>query len=157
MIVRHAAVADAEAISQLIRGVAHYCTLDPNGVGAESFMESIETAAIRQCVRDPKYQYWVAHLRSDLVGVVAIRDGSHLYHLFVAEQHHRQGVGKLLWQHARDSAVAAGSSGTFTVNSTPYAVPIYESFGFKTTGPRVETKGIASVPMQLTVAPGRDG
>jgi hypothetical protein len=45
--------------------------------------------------------------------------------------------------------LAAGNHRGFTVNSTPYAMPVYERFGFKATGPRVETRGIAFVPMEL--------
>lgn len=46
-------------------------------------------------------------------------------------------------------AVCEANPGYFTVNSTPYAQPVYERFGFVATGPRVETKGIAFVPMHL--------
>ncbi|MGJ3699603.1 GNAT family N-acetyltransferase [Variovorax sp. AFSI2.2] len=33
--------------------------------------------------------------------------------------------------------------------TTQFAVPFHESFGFHATGPRVETKGIAFIPMKL--------
>jgi hypothetical protein len=37
----------------------------------------------------------------------------------------------------------------FTVNSTPGAMAVYERFGFRAAGPRVETMGIVFVPMRL--------
>jgi predicted GNAT family N-acyltransferase len=81
------------------------------------------------------------------VGVVAIRDTTHLFHLFVAEHLQGQGIGKLLWNHAKDASTAAGNQSPFTVNSTVYGIPVYESFGFKATGQKTETNGIAFIPM----------
>jgi len=48
----------------------------------------------------------------------------------------------------RDEALAHGNTGSFTVNSTPHALPVYARFGFKPTGPRVETIGNAFVPLR---------
>ena len=84
-------------------------------------------------------------------GVVAVRDSSHLYHLFVDASFQRRGLSRLLWDHAR-AVVGEANPGYFTVNSTPYAQPVYERFGFVATGPRVETKGIAFVPMRWVAA-----
>jgi predicted GNAT family N-acyltransferase len=69
----------------------------------------------------------------------------------VDSAYQRQGLSRQLWDHAR-AAVGAVNPGYFTVNSTPYAQPVYERFGFVTTGPRVETKGIAFVPMRCESA-----
>lgn len=41
--------------------------------------------------------------------------------------------------------------GEFTVNSSLYAVPVYERYGFIPAGLRVEVHGIAFVPMKLAV------
>jgi GNAT superfamily N-acetyltransferase len=80
---------------------------------------------------------------------VAVRDTTHLYHLFVRQEFQGRGLSRELWQHAKEAAIAAGNRCGFTVNSSPYAVPVYERFGFKATGPRIETHGIAFVPMEL--------
>jgi GNAT superfamily N-acetyltransferase len=91
--------------------------------------------------------YYKATQGENLAGVVALRDNAHLYHLFVAPAFQGQGLSRMLWEHARGDALSRGNTGAFTVNATPYAVPVYERFGFQATGPRVETKGIAFVPM----------
>ena len=149
MEIRRATAEDAEAISQLIKGVAHYFTLDPQGHGAEAFLQSVEPAAIQDYVTSPNFSYFVGIGRGQLAGVVAVRDNSHLYHLFVGQKFQGQGLSRQLWQHAKAVAISAGNLASFTVNSTRYAVPVYERFGFKATGPCVETKGIAYVPMRL--------
>ncbi len=143
MDVRTASPTDADNISALIKSVARFFTLHPQGVGAEEFLRSIEPDAIRGYIAAPNFMYWAAFENDSLAGVVAVRDASHLYHLFVGEAFQRRGLARQLWEHARNTAMAAGNHDRMTVNSTPFAVPVYERFGFTTTGPRVETKGIA--------------
>ena len=46
MQIRPATLNDADAISALIKSVAHYFTLQPQGQGAEGFLQGIEPAAI---------------------------------------------------------------------------------------------------------------
>lgn len=151
MDIRKAVVADAPAISQLMGRVAHFFTLHPDGQGAEAFLQTISADAIAGYLADARFTYFKAMEGGVLAGVVAVRDGSHLYHLFVDPRFQGRGWSRRLWDHAR-TAVAALNPGYFTVNATPYAAPIYERFGFVATGPRVETKGIAFIPMRL-VAP----
>ena len=153
MRIRRATPADAEAISALILGVSGYFTLHPDGVGAEEFLETISPDAIRGYLTSPDFAYRVAEDEGGLGGVVAVRENRHLYHLFVAPSGHRRGLARRLWTGAMEAALRAGNPGEFTVNSTPYAVPVYERFGFVPTGPRVETKGIAFVPMRLVLEP----
>jgi GNAT superfamily N-acetyltransferase len=83
------------------------------------------------------------------VGVAGIRDTTHVYHLFVAEAFHRQGLATSLWEIAKAAALAAGNPGRFTVYSSLHAVPVYERFGFRATGPEVHKHGVAFVPMEL--------
>jgi GNAT superfamily N-acetyltransferase len=110
------------------------------GIGAE---------ALRGLISAPNFAYFKGLLDGELAGVVAVRDHSHLYHLFVDAKFQGRGVARALWLHARAGAEAAGNPGDFTVNSTPVAVPVYEQLGFRAVGPRVEMKGIAYVPMRL--------
>jgi len=149
MNIRPATIDDAQAISVLIKSVAHYFTLHPQGHGAETFLQSIEPAAIALYVNAPNFACFVGLVDQQLAGVVAMRDNQHLYHLFVGQAWQDQGVGRQLWRHAKEAAMLAGNRQGFTVNATPFAVPVYERFGFKAAGPRIETKGIAFVPMEL--------
>jgi len=149
MEIRIAVEGDADAVSALIRSVAHFFTLHPDGEGAEDFLKTLEPDAIRRCITSPRFAYHVGHIGGELVGVVAVRDTTHLYHLFVAQTFQGRGFARALWRKAREVAVVAGNMHGFTVNSTPFAVPVYERFGFEATGPRREMHGIAFVPMAL--------
>ncbi|NEO25760.1 MAG: GNAT family N-acetyltransferase [Kamptonema sp. SIO4C4] len=108
-------------------------------------------AAIQRYISNPRYAYFAGWLDNQLAGVIAIRNHQHLFHLFVAPPLQGQGIARQLWQFAKTDAIVAGNQDGFTVNSTPYAVPIYERFGFTITGEKVEMNGIAFIPMQLNL------
>ncbi|WP_460530711.1 GNAT family N-acetyltransferase [Chitinimonas naiadis] len=147
MQMRPAVAADATAISQLIRSLSPLLTLTPDGAGAEGFFATISTEAIAGYIAAPNFSYWLAEEAGVLAGVVAIRDQRHLYHLFVAPAFQGKGLGRQMWEAASHAALLAGNPGGFTVNASLNAVPVYERFGFRVNGPKVETHGVAFVPM----------
>ena len=140
---------DADSISALILNVKHFFTVNKNGEGAEEFLKSITPASVAAFIVADNFNYFVATIDDELAGVVAIRDNKHLFHLFVAPKFQRRKIAEQLWHFAKNNAVELGNKNEFTVNSTLYAVPVYERFGFKIDGPRVEMHGIAFVPMKL--------
>ena len=74
----------------------------------------------------------------------AIHDeGSHIALFFVDGAYHRQGVGRLLW----DTFPAESDKDEITVNSSLYAVGIYEKLGFIKTAEAQTESGIQFVPM----------
>ena len=98
------------------------------------------------------FRYAVAELGPALAGVVAVRDGTHLFHLFLASEFQRQGIARCLWAHAMQAAQSAGRVEAFSVNSSLFAVSVYGrlGFGFVVCGERVEQHGVAFVPMRMT-------
>ena len=149
MNIRPATAADAKAISSLIAETAHHFMLHPSGRGAERFLEGITPQAIAGYVASPSYYYLVAVSGPEVVGAVALRDGRHLFHLFVAPNRQRQGIARALWSAAMKGA--APDLEALTVNSSPNAVVVYEKFGFTPTGSRTEMHGIAFIPMKAAV------
>ena len=97
------------------------------------------------------FQYHLAEKNGVVIGVVGIRDSSHLYHLFVADGFKGRGVARALWQVARDHCRKAYDVSEFTVNSSRFAVEMYRKFGFVETGPPATTGGVTSIPMKLTL------
>ena len=147
--IRPATISDALAISTLISDVKHFFTLKQNGEGADAFLKSISAEAISSYIVDDRYSYFVAVVEDELAGVVAMRDNSHLFHLFVAPRFQRRRIAAQLWRFARANAVEAGNQEGFTVNSTLFALHVYESFGFQIAGERIEKHGIVFVPMRM--------
>lgn len=147
--IRNARTNDAQLISDLIVGAAQYFNTHESSKLAEWFLKSITPNAIENYINDPKYNYLVAHLDQTLVGVIAIRESTHIHHLFVDPKAHRNGIAARLWERAKSDALNAGNNKAFFVRSSEYAVPVYEKFGFRVTGDRQEKDGIAFIPMRL--------
>lgn len=152
MLIRPAIVDDAPAISALIHCSLAQLTVDPSGAGAEQFLVHVTPQAIRGYIESPNFQYRVALAEDGLAGVVAVRNGSHLYHLFVQPKRQGQGLGRQLWTLARRELFEAGAQ-TLTVNSSANAVPVYAAFGFVVCGKRVDQNGVAFIPMRMCIAP----
>jgi len=150
--IRRAAHSDAVAISSLIRGLSHHRTVGPTGPARQNFLALFAPKAIESYISDPNNNYLVAEVDSDLVGVLAIRDNSCLFHLFVATPFQRPGIARTLWNRAKAESLSAGNTDEFTVRSSVYAIPVYEHFGFEVTGPRVEGDGVTYVPMRLVLS-----
>jgi len=150
MILRPAGVDEAPLISALIAELMPYMTLDPDGAGAGPFIASMQTPAIAGYLAQQRYWYRSAWLDGELAGVVGVRDGSHLFHLFVARRFHGGGLARQLWQAAQASAAPDCA---WTVNASPHAAAMYEHFGFHATGPRVEQHGVAWIPMAYRLTP----
>src|SRR5205814_9879817 len=104
---------DAEAIAGLIASFQGDRTNDPSGAGAERYLASVSVQAEREYLASARYRYLLAYSGSQLAGFIAIRDGSHLFHLFVERAHQRQGIGRLLWERALRELCVSSSDGGF--------------------------------------------
>lgn len=147
--IRPARETDSPAIAALIDGLVPHILADPCAPAAEAFMASISPAAIAGYIRNPDYRYLLGFIGESLAGVAALRDNSHLYHLFVDARFHRRGIAKALWMRLRDGAMKAGSSGAFTVNSSIDAIAVYSRLGFVATGEVQHKNGLQFQPMRL--------
>lgn len=147
--IRRAVPDDAPAISALILSLAHHCLLESDGAGAEDFLQSLNPEGIARNLSNTELDYYVGTAGNQLVGVVAVRHRTHLFHLFVGQEFQRMGVAKLLWSYVEEVYKWRSSSALTTVNATLFAVPFYESVGFRASGPQVQTNGVAFIPMQL--------
>ena len=140
--------ADAEAIADLIASFQSELTDDPSGVGAEEYLASVSAHAEREYLASERYRYLLAYSESQLAGFIAIRDGSHLFHLFVERSYQGQGIARRLWERALEELCAPSSNGGFTVNSSLSAVAVYQAFGFVPAGSVQSMRGISFLPMR---------
>ncbi len=140
---------DAEDIASLIASFQSELTDDPSGFGADKYLASVTPEAERQYLLSARYLYIVAIDEDQLVGFIAIRDGSHIFHLFVARTHQRNGLARQLWNLATSPEWSGAVPSRYTVNSSLNAVPVYQAFGFVPTGGITQVHGISFLPMQL--------
>lgn len=87
-----------------------------------------------------------AFVQGELAGVIAARsEGAHIALFFVDEKYHRQGIGKQLFQ----TVLARCPVDIMTVNSSPYAVPIYHKLSFQNTNTEQVVNGLRFTPMEI--------
>lgn len=142
--------ADAEAIAGLIASFQPELTDRPDGLGAEQYLASVSCQSERGYLESDRYTYIVAEHEGTLLAFIALRDGNHIFHMFVARQHQRMGLARKLWQEAKASVPTNAKPELFTVNSSLLAVPVYRAFGFEPVSEVVSAHGISFQPMRLT-------
>jgi GNAT superfamily N-acetyltransferase len=150
--IRTAEPADAPAISELIEKlVRRYVLKDCTPDGRRALLASIAPDAL-QAALARGVQYHLAASGGDLFGVVAMRDASHLQHLFVVDSVRGTGLGRRLWETARDDVCMHGTAPpVFTVNSSLHAVGFFRALGFQPTGPDEERDGMRIQPMRYVM------
>lgn len=115
--------------------------------GVDEFLKYIQPNALRERSETDNFTL-VATQGEEIVGVIEIRNHNHVSLYFVDQAHIGLGIGKSLWRWAlgicrRDNPELTHIS----VNSSPYAAPIYEKFGFQQTKAEQGVHGIRFVPM----------
>lgn len=151
MIIRTATPADSELISKLVSQLSEkYITNEFSSKGRESLLKSMTPAAIKTYIQSG-YRYHVAMLENKLVGVVGVKENRHLYHLFVDENHQRQGIASELWRVASQVCLDEGNPGVFTVSSSTYAKAVYEHLGFVAKSGPQNKNDVIVIPMRLTI------
>lgn len=89
-----------------------------------------------------------AFVAEGLVGVIALRSaGTHIALFFVDGAYQGQGIGRRLLETLLKDCPAD----TITVNSSPYAVPIYHHLGFYDIDEEQSVNGLRFVPMARKV------
>jgi len=155
---RPAGIEDVDAISDLVTALAQkFITPDYSATGAAVLLESMTAEETRKRL-DAGFHYLVAVNEGAVnegavVGVGAMKDNTHLYHLFVDEAHHGRGIARQLWENLRDASLAKGNPGRITVNSSRYAVPMYLRMGFVKDGGVTAKNEITCQPMIWQIAP----
>ena len=114
--------------------------------GIEVLLTSLGPEPTRKRILD-NWFHLCAFEGDKLIGVVVVRPPSHLYHLFVASDFQKRGIGGQLFAAADAATIANSQSRILTVNSSLNAVPVYERLGFTVDGPVVETNGVRHQPM----------
>lgn len=135
--------------------------------GIRSFEDFITDNTLYRMFVMGSYPMLVALAAGEIVGMITLRNGSHISLLFVDESYHRRGIGKnliiSLCTYLLDESVAArtdiedmrfASKGVnrITVNSSPYGVEFYHKVGFKDLDSEITKDGIRYTPMELTIS-----
>ncbi len=123
-----------------------YLIQDCTKKGADLLLKSMQQEIIESNLAMAD-EYYLAIQEQRLVGVIGIKPKNHLYHLFVDQSLHNQGVGRSLWEKVISQQ--PNKSATFTVNSSMHAIGFYLKLGFIASSAVVVKNGIPSIPMKI--------
>ena len=141
-----------EAIQLVNRVFAEFVAVDYSEEGQKTFSDYVRhkyddlSAGLSSGVKE----MWGFFEGDQLAGVIATRNTYHISLLFVDKQFHRLGIARRLFETVREEIRTKGCD-TITVNSSPYAVPVYRKLGFEETGPEQESEGIRYIPMKYSL------
>lgn len=115
--------------------------------GISQFKSFIDPSHLEDLLQDNGFML-IAELDHEIVGVIAMRDWSHIFLLFVDGKQQRKGIAKMLLDEALQRCKDGGDlPEKVTVNSSPNAVEAYRRMGFVQTAEEEIRQGIRAVPM----------
>ncbi len=120
--------------------------------GVRNFERFVSDQTIYRMFIIGSYHLFVAYAGTKLVGMITLRDDSHISLLFVDEKYHRQGIGRALVQCVSDFLVSESRASRMTVNASPYGVEFYHKLGFRDVRPQEQKDGIIYTPMELVLS-----
>lgn len=139
--------ADVESISKLIlSSFREFVAYEYSEEGINEFTKYVMPEAINNRAKNNHFLI-IAEIDKQIIGVIEIRDWDHISLLFVDKTKHGQGIAKTLWDRALEKCSEHNSGQKFTVNSSKFALPIYEKFGFVQCGEYQIRNGIGFIPM----------
>lgn len=127
----------------------HFEAKDYTQEGVKSFQDFITDPVLYNMFRKGYYQIFGAFYQDELVGMISLRDRTHISLLFVDERYHYQGIGRALMEYLKNYLVTEMGEYKITVNSSPYGVGFYHRLGFHDTDVELTKEGVRYTPMIL--------
>lgn len=117
--------------------------------GVRNFQNFISDSTLYRMFVMGVYQMFVALERNKIVGMITLRNSTHISLLFVDEAYHRRGIGRALMKHLTEYLLSEVGASHVTVNSSPYGVEFYHKLGFRDVRPEEKKDGIIYTPMEF--------
>ncbi|RAO77341.1 GNAT family N-acetyltransferase [Dyella jiangningensis] len=145
---RLAGPGDAPAIGVLARRVVRRWILpEQPAEAAGPLLAGMSARAIRRKMADGQ-RFHLAFVGDVLAGVVAIREDSHVFQLFVGTRYQGRGIARKLWRRVLTDSVRRAGTRYFTLNAAIGAVPVYLRLGFEpNASAKVPRSKLVTVPM----------
>lgn len=117
--------------------------------GVKNFQDFVTDSTLYRMFIVGSYEMFLAVYGSKIVGLLSLRNISHISLLFVDEAYHRRGIATKLLEHVCDYLKSEAGKYSLTVNAAPYGLVFYKKMGFKSLGVERTESGIRYTPMEL--------
>lgn len=144
---------DVKEIASLVISLSHFYLpqnkslghLLPDSILPDWLLDNLTENQFLQRINSSGFSNHVYKINDEIVGYVSMKEGSHLYHLFVSELYQGKGIAHALWKYICEQCPAE----KYTLRSSLYAVPVYKKWGFVETGIVQEKDGLKFQAMEL--------
>lgn len=117
--------------------------------GILTFKEFIKPENLYKNNETGSMKFWGCFDEQKLVGIIASRGGCHISLLFVMKEYQHKGIATKLFNELKSEVINSNRNTEFiTVNSSPFAVKIYEQLGFIATDKELILDGLRFTPMK---------
>ena len=140
-----------EAMSLAWRTFLQFEADDYSPEGVKNFENFITDTTLYRMFVMGAYQMFVALDGKKIVGMITLRDMTHISLLFVDEKYHRQGIGRALMLYLENYLLTELQASRVTVNASPYGVDFYHRLGFRDLYPEQKKDGIIYTPMEFVL------
>ena len=141
---------DLKQALDLVNAVfSEFVAVDYSEQGNQTFRDylKIKYDEISSDIETGHKKLWGFYQNDIIIGVIATRDISHIALMFVDKSHQRKGIARQLFNNTLAEVKKNADIKQMTVNSSPYAVRVYERLGFVKTDEQQEKDGIVYIPM----------
>lgn len=119
--------------------------------GIESFQDFITDTVLYRMFIMGAYQLFGAYDHDKMVGMISLRNETHISLLFVDEKYHKLGIGRQLVEYVGSYVLREEGHPYITVNAAPYAIGFYHRIGFTDTDVEQADDGIRYTPMKRSL------
>lgn len=119
--------------------------------GVESFLSFISDPSLERAFETGDFRLFGAYGNGRMIGMISLRNHTHISLLFIDASYHKKGIGRQLIQYVESYVVLAEGRGIITVNSSPYAADFYHRIGFCDTDCKQCNDGIWYIPMEKKI------
>ncbi|GGF80339.1 GNAT family N-acetyltransferase [Alteromonas lipolytica] len=144
MNIRQAHAEDVPHIAGLVNSLTSFMVSKGSSAVPAWLINTLTVPAFKQRMSDAHYVHLVCCDDKAILGYLALKGGDHLYHLFVNQSHHGQGIARKLWGTVQQQQKLAGR---VIVRASLFAVPVYQRLGFQLAGPQEHYDGLDFQPM----------
>lgn len=138
----------APAMKMIWKTFLKYEGEDYTEEGIRNFFEFITADELYVSFLKGDYQMMVALDKERVIGAASVRNRNHLSLLFVDEDYHYRGVGRMLMTRMCDYLKKEAGERYMSLNAAPYAVNFYRKLGFIAVRPEDVYSGIRVTSME---------
>lgn len=117
--------------------------------GIKNFKNFVRDPILKTLFLEGKYKTLAAFHNGLMVGIIGVRNETHISLLFVDSEYHRRGIASKLMNRMFEITKKELGKWEMTVNSSPYAVGFYHKMGFTDLSDEMTTDGIRYTPMVI--------